>query len=616
MTGNPWGKFKGDVLQALEAALSHLGWKPPKELEQTLEEPPDPSLGDLATTICFELAKVLHKSPTWLATELARAIEPSGLIARVEAAGTYVNFFVDLPKLAKLTLRTIEEAGVKYGHLEIGKGQKVVIEHTSVNPTKPLHIGHGRNAVIGDTTARILRALGYEVEVQNYIDDMGLQVAQMLLAYQKIKRKPRAKFDHMLGLLYVDLHRRFEREPKLERRVREILKQLERGKGNLTRLARKLSERCVKANLQTTDRLDIKYDLLAWESDIARSGMLQEALKRLRATPHVVEGTGDRAGTLILRLSDFGIGDKVLVRSNGTAVYTARDIAYQLWKFGQTKAGLLFKLHSKRLDRTKTYTTSRRGRLRRKFGRADKVINVVGAEQKFPQRVVFAALKALGLEREYQNSHHMAYEHVWLPTGKFSGRRGTWVGFSMDEVIEEAVQRAYAEVEKRNPKTTKQFKQQAAEFVGVGAVRYSLIQTSPEKKVVFKWEEALNFEQNSGPAIQYSHARACSILRKAKRRGGKHSPDVFELPEEQRLIKQLAKLPEVLRAAGERLQPNLPAIYAADLALTFNKFYEVAPVIEARTLELRAARLQLVNCTRIALRNALETLGIVAPERM
>jgi arginyl-tRNA synthetase len=458
--------------------------------------------------------------------------------------------------------------------------------------------------------------LGHEVEVQNYIDDMGLQVAQTLLAYRTIKRKPRAKFDHMLGLLYVDIHRRLEREPKLEQRVREILAQLERGKGNISRLARRLSERCVEANLETTDRLGVSYDLLVWESDIARSGMLQEALKRLRATPHVVEGTGERAGTLILRLSDFGIDDKVLVRSDGTAVYTARDIAYQLWKFGQTKSGLLFKLHSKRPDGTKTFTTSQRGRLSRKFGRADEVINVVGAEQKFPQMVVFAALKALGLEQEYENSHHMAYEHVWLPTGKFSGRRGTWVGFSVDEVIEEAVERARAEVEKRNPRASKKFKQKVAELVGVGAVRYSLIQTSPEKKVVFKWEEALNFEQNSGPAIQYSHARACSILRKAKRLGGKHPPDVFELPEEQRLIKLLAKLPEVLRAAGEKLQPNLPAIYAADLALTFNKFYEAAPVIEAKTPELRAARLRLVDCTRIALQKSLETLGIVAPERM
>ena len=616
MAANPWGEFKKDVAGALGAALSELGWEPPCRLEGTLEEPPDPKLGDLATTVCFELAKVLHKSPTWLAAELVKAIKPHGLIAKVEAAEAYVNFFVDVPKLAELALVAIERADEEYGHLDVGRGKKIVIEHTSVNPTKPLHIGHGRNAVIGDTTARILRALGNEVEVQNYIDDMGRQVAETLLAHELVKRKPRAKFDHALGLIYVDLHKRLEREPELEGKVREILLQLERGKGRLATLARKLSERCVEANLETTDRLGVSYDLLVWESDVARSGMLREALEWLRKTPYVVEGTGKRAGTLILKLADFGLEDKVLVRSDGTAVYTTRDISYQLWKFGKTKAGLLFKPHSKRPDGTRTYTTSRRGKPSRQFGRAAGVINVVGAEQRFPQQVVFTSLKALGLEREYENSHHLAYEHVWLPSGRFSGRRGTWVGFSVDDVIEDAVARAYVEVEKRNPKASERFKREVAEFVGVGAVRYALIQTSPEKKVVFKWEEALNFERNSGPAIQYSHARACSILRKAKRKGGKHPSDVFMLPEEQRVIKLLAKFPEVLRAAGEGLQPSLPALYAAELALEFNKFYEVAPVIEAETKELRAARLRLVNCVRMCLRNALNVLGIVAPERM
>jgi len=616
MTANPWEEFKADVVGVLEKALSKLGWRPPKEINATLEGPPDPKMGDLATTICFELAKTLRKSPMWLASELVKKIKPAGLIARVEVAGSYVNFFVDIPQLAELTLDAIERADMKYGHLPIGKGKKVVIEHTSINPTKPLHIGHGRNAIIGDTMARILRALGYEVEVQNYIDDMGRQVAESLLAYQLVKRKPRTKFDHMLGLIYVDMHKRLEREPKLEGRVRDILVQLERGKGKSAQLARRLSERCLRANLETTDRLGISYDLLAWESDITRSGMLQEALEKLRATPYAVEGTGERAGTLILKLADFGIDDKVLVRSDGTAVYTARDIAYQLWKFGQTKAGLLFKLHSKRPDGRKTYTTARKGRASVKFGRADKVINVVGAEQRFPQQVVFTALKALGLEREYENSRHLAYEHVRLPSGRFSGRKGTWVGFSVDDVIEDAVARAYAIVEEHAPKASERFKRGAAEFVGVGAVRYSLVSTSPEKKIVFKWEEVLNFERNSGPAIQYSHARACSILRRARRRGGKHPSDVFKLPQEQRLIKLLAKFPEVVRDAGERLQPHLPALWAAELALSFNTFYEAAPVIKAGSRELRAARLRLVNCTRIALRNALSLLGIVAPERM
>jgi len=616
MNANPWDGFKRDVLLILEDAFSQLSWEAPENLEQTIEEPPDETLGDLASTVCFELAKKLHKSPAELAKNLAEAIKPAGMVARVEAIGSYVNFFVNISKLTDLTLQTIEKSDAEYGHLAIGRGQKIIIEHTSVNPTKPLHIGHGRNAVIGDTVARIMRALGYDVEVQNYIDDLGLQVAQTLLAWQIIPKKPRGKFDHVLGCIYVDISQRIQQQPQLEEQVRQILEQLERGEGENAQLAKRLSESCVRANLETTDRLNIGYNLLTWESDIARSGMLKEALDRLRETPYVTKGTGEHAGTLILKLSKFGVEDKVLVRSDGTAVYTARDIAYQLWKFGKTKAGLLFKPHSKRVDGMTTYTTSKKGKQIKKFGNADKVINVVGSEQKFPQQVVFLALKALGLKNEYKNSYHLAYEHVWLPSGKFSGRRGTWMGHSVDDVIEGAVERAYAEVEKRNSKASDTFKRRAAEIVGTGAVRYSLIQTSPDKKVVFKWEDALNFERNSAPAIQYSHARACSILRKAKRRGGKHGADILKRPEEQTLIKLLAKLPEVVRTAGEKLQPNLPAIYAAELALGFNKFYEVAPVIDAETPGLKAARLRLVNCIRIVLRNALEVLGITAPERM
>jgi len=616
MTINPWGNFKKDVCEALAAALNKLGWKAPRELEQTVREPPDPKFGDLTSTVCLELAQPMNRPPAELASEMVEEVKPEGMIARIEVVGGYVNFFVDVPKLADLVLRAIGREDTKYGRATIGRGRKVIIEHTSVNPTKPLHIGHGRNAVIGDTMARILRALGYEVEVQNYIDDLGLQVAQTLLAWQVIKKKPQGKFDHILGTIYVDISQRLQQEPELEQKVRQILEELERGSGKNAALARQLSQRCVRANLRTTDRLRISYDLLTWESDIARSGMLKEALKRLRETPRVVGGAGEQAGTLVLKLEDFGVEDKVLIRSDGTAVYAARDIAYQLWKFGETKAGLLFKRHSKRADGTQTYTTSQRGKPDKKFGHADKVINVVGAEQRFPQHVVFLALKVLGLEEAYENSHHLAYEHVWLPSGKFSGRRGTWIGHSVDDVIEGAVERAYVEVEKRNPKASKAFKRSVAEVVGTGAVRYSLVQTSPEKKIVFKWEDALNFERNSAPAIQYSHARACSILRKAKRLSKKHSFDMFNVPEEEWLVKQLAKLPEVVRAAGEKLQPNLPAIYAAELALGFNKFYEVAPVIDAGDPELKAARLRLVNCVRIVLRNSLDLLGIVAPERM
>ncbi|KXB02843.1 hypothetical protein AKJ43_00265 [candidate division MSBL1 archaeon SCGC-AAA261D19] len=611
---SPWEKFKSEVLKALRSTLSKLDW-PSEGLEESLEEPPEPSLGDLATTICFELPSKLHKSPEELAQKLSEAIPISGMIRKIEPADGYVNFFVHVPKLTSMTLNAIEDEDTKYGSQE-GKKEKVVIEHTSVNPTKPLHIGHGRNAILGDTLAIILRVLGYEVEVQNYIDDLGLQVAQTLLAYRTFEERPEGKFDHFLGKLYVDIHQRFDSEPELKEKARKILSELEAGEGETVREARRIAEKCVQANLSTTDRLKIDYDLLVWESDIANSGILEETLERLKGTPYLVEGEGEQEGTLVLRLKEFGFDDKVMVRSDGTTIYTARDLAYQLWKFGQVKANLSFGKHSERPSGAVTYTTLPEGDSKLEFASADRVVNVIGTEQKLPQQLVFTALKALGLEEKYEKSHHLAYEHVRLSSKKFEGRRGTWMGYSVDEVIDESVSRARKEVAKRNPDAGKEFKDTVAEMVGVGAVRYALIRTSPEKEVVFKWDEALNFERNSGPAIQYSHARACSILRKAGEEGDEHPDNVFKKPEEHRLIKQLSKFPEVVQEAGDQLQPHLLATYSAELALIFNKFYEVAPVIKADTKELKSARLRLVDCSRIVLRNSLKLLGIEALERM
>lgn len=613
MNKNPWKEFETEALKALKDKLKELDW--PKEgMEESLEEPPDPSLGDLASTICFELPKELKRSPQDISEELAKKIEPKGLIKRVESEGGYVNFFVDMEKLSSSTLENIEESGSLYGSSENDE-KKVVIEHTSVNPTKPHHIGHGRNAIIGDTMARILRACGKKVEVQNYIDDLGLQVAQTLLNYPS-EEVTEEKFDHFLGKLYVDFHEKAKSEPELEEKAREILSEMEEGKGDLAQKARDISMRCVNSNLETTDRLNIDYDLLVWESDISKSGMLSEALDRLEQTPYLTEGEDEFEGAMVLNLEDFGLEDKVLVRSDGTAVYTARDIAYQLWKFGQVEADLHFKFHSKRPSGVKTFTTTSENESSNDFADADQVINVIGMEQRYPQRVVFSALKALGLDDEFNNSHHMAHEHVRLPSEKFAGRRGTWIGYSLDDVLDESVSRAEEEVRKRNPEAEEKFIKKAAEKVGVGAVRYSLIRSSPEKEVVFQWEEALNFERNSGPAIQYSHARASSILRKADEKPGKHSDDVFEEEKELELIKKLAKFPKILKEAEKGLQPHRVAVYASELALLFNKFYEVAPVIQAKSDELKSARLRLVKCAQKVLANSLRILGIEAPKRM
>ncbi|KXB06594.1 hypothetical protein AKJ51_03425 [candidate division MSBL1 archaeon SCGC-AAA382A20] len=599
-------------MSVLNKAFEKLEW--PKEgLSRSLEEPPDSSFGDLATTICFELPEKLKKSPQELAKKLAKRIEPEGLIEKVETESGYVNFFVNNCKLTSLVLREIEKRNSQYGHFEDLENGKVVIEHTSVNPTKPLHVGHGRNAILGDTMARILKACGHEVEIQNYIDDLGLQVAQTLTTYRPEEKPPEEKFDHFLGRQYVKFHDKVEDNPDLEDEARKVLSKIEEDDEGLAEEAREMTRKCVESNLETSDRLNVDYDLLIWESDILNSGMLSEALTRLSDTPYLVEGEGELDGALVLRLEDFGIEDKVMIRSDGTAVYTARDLSYQLWKFGEVKADLFFDLHSERPSGVKTYTTVPDGEINQNFGAADRVINVIGVEQKYPQKVVFTALKALGLEKEYENSHHLAYEHVRLPSKKFKGRSGTWIGYSVDEVLEETISRAKKEVEKRNPDADESFLKEAAEKVGVGAFRFSLISSSPEKEVVFEWKEALNFERNSGPAVQYSHARASSILRKAKEKSKEHPGDIFEEPEEYQLIKKLAKFPGAVRAASEQLRPHLLAKYASELSLLFNKFYEVAPVLNAVSEELKSGRLRLVDCSRIVLRNVLALLGIEAP---
>jgi len=598
---DPWGEFEQQVLGCLQAALTSAGLQSPKPLQDTLEEPPDPKLGDLASNVCFELARTAGQSPEKLSGLLLTKMQPGGMIEKIDAARGYLNFFVDLPKLAELTMACVDKLGERYGASD--RRGKVIVEHTSINPTKPLHIGHGRNAVLGDTVARILRKLGYRVEVHNYIDDLGLQMAETLVALKKI-RLPKAKFDHALGLVYVKFQELLKEQPELEEEVRGTLRALERGEKTLSRTARGIAEACVRANLSTAEKLGIRYDLLVWESDLVRRGVLEEALNLLRNSGRLRE----EGGAKLLQLGDLGLEDKVLVRSDGTAVYLAKDIAYQLWKFGKVKARLYFK------PWLSTHTTHPEGRPSTRFGRAQRVINVIGAEQRDAQRSVFAVLKMLGHEKECENSFHLAYEHVWLPTGKFSGRRGTWVGHSLDEAIEEAVGRAEEVVAEREPQASKAFRKRISKMVGLGALRFSLLATSPEKKIVFKWEEALDFEKNSGPAIQYSHARACSILRKA-RTGGFPDWRKLGLGEERELVKLTAKYPKVLRLAGEGLRPNLLAAHAAQLSSVFNSFYEKAPVLKAEE-GLREARVKLVEGVRLVLADALGLLGIEAPTRI
>ena len=611
------------------------------EGEISFDDTPNLELGDFGTAVAFQLARVFRRAPKLIAEEIVERLELPEGITEAKAVNGYINFYIDYSRFVKALVEEILGKGEAYGESNVGNGKKVIVEHTSVNPTKPLHMGHARNAVLGDTMARIMGKLGYKVEVQNYIDDLGVQFAQVLWGYlnlreqfERLEAELREKglkedfIDHVMGLLYVEVNKRIEENPDVDKEVRELMKKLEEGDNEIAEIGRKLAERVVKAQMLTTYRMGIAYDLLSWESDIIRSGIFKEAYELLEKNENFFwaeEGKYKGAFVMDLRkiFPDMKNPFLVLKRSDGTATYTGKDIAYHLWKFGKVEADMLYKAWDKRGSH-ETWTTAPDGEeMPGRFGNADVVINVIGAEQRHPQMAIKYALQLLGFEESANNFHHLAYEHVVREEGKFSGRKGTWVGFTVDEVLNEAVQRARELVEEKNPSLSEAEKDEIAEAVGVGAVRFNLVKYSADKIITFRWDDVLNFEGESAPYIQYAHARCASILRKASESGIK--TDWRELLEkadfsrltnrEKELVKLLAKFPEVIESAGRDVKPHLIPAYLNELASLFNKFYMDHPVLKAEE-GVKEERLLLVLAVKRVLRNGLELLGIEAPEKM
>jgi arginyl-tRNA synthetase len=339
-------------------------------------------------------------------------------------------------------------------------------------------------------------------------------------------------------------------------------------------------------------RLEVGYDSWDWESDFVWSSQVGEALRRLKKSPFVhgeggvLEFDADKVvrvlglgGKLGLR-EDYEVPELTLVRADGTTLYTTRDVAYTLWK----------------------------------FGRAERVINVIGMEQSLAQLQLKIALYALGCGIQADSLVHFAYNLVTLPGYKMSSRRGRYI--TLDEVLDEAIERAFEEVSKRSPSLSEEEKRKIANFVGIGAVRYALVDVDAGKPVVFTWDRVLNFETNSAPYVQYTHARACSILRKAGKSSAKADFGLLKERLERELVLALASFPDAFVDAAGYLKPNLIADYTNALADKFNTFYGALPVIKAEPKELSETRLELTESVRIVLQNALSLIGVVAPEKM
>jgi arginyl-tRNA synthetase len=607
-----------DVKRRLEHAISRAVSELGAEAGEIPIQPvPDDRPGDFGSPVAFGLAKALRKNPAAIAQELLERIELPEGVARAEAAGPYINFFLD-PASYVAAVATGE-------HWVVANGRKAIVEHTSVNPNKEAHVGHLRNIVLGDACARILRAAGYGVEVQNYIDDTGRQAAESIFAvgYFGAEYDGRKKYDHWLGELYVRLGQAKETDGEaIERGVSEVMHRLERGE-----LRDRVAE-VLRAQLQTFWALGAEYDLLVWESDVVHSGFLARGLEILKASPHVrTPAEGKFAGALVMDVSEFLPGleepEVVLVRSDGNAMYVAKDVGYQFWKVGLF-GGLLFSEFDRQPSGKTLYTSSPEGEEHPDgltFAHGDEITNVIDARQSHMQAIVKAALKLSDTGHGYDQSHHLAYEVVTLEGQAMSGRKG--ITLSIDEVLAEALRRARAVVEEKNPELPGV--DEVARKVGVGALRFAMLRSEARRVIDFRWEQALSLQGDSAPYVQYAHARASSILRAAAEAGIDASEaDWSKLgPLEVKLARVVARLPEVVESAAGELAPHVVAQYALDLATAWNSYYNHRDeqgrpdtMVLRSDPGLREARLALVGAVKRTLAETLALLGIEAPEAM
>jgi len=582
----------------------------------------------------------------------------------------YINFSLNRSEVGKAIIERVVEAGPDYGQNDVGIGIKAIVEHTAINSNKAAHVGHLRNSCIGDTVVRMLRTQGYTVEAENYIDDSGVQVADVVVGFMLLQKGqlqlpggneqlPNESFDYFCSRVYVATVKAYDTQPELKDFRRTVLHAIEHGDEpesgpDYPALASDLSRQIVQAHLKTMGRLNISYDLLTWESAILGAGLWKHTFDMLRERNLLEKPeTGPAAGCWILPFGDEEapsednerMQDKILVRSDGTATYTAKDISNQLWKFGlvDNNVGVDFHYipwevqHDGRIlwsMRTpKDAIASKEEADPKRFGHAQIAINVIDVRQAYPQQVVYESLRRLGYPEQADNSKHISYEVVTLSKATaaslgidtsdgrsfyaMSGRKG--IEIKADDLINEAVRRMQ-EVRKQDAKGD--LPPETASILAASAIRYFMIRFGLQQIIALDIDEALRPNGDTGVYLQYAYARANSIQRRLIETGYELPDFLIDLPEqleqsEWELLRHIDAYPRRLAEASESLVPSTLATYVYELAAHFSDFYEHTPPILKETNEhVKAFRASLVRATVQTMDNALRTLGFIPLERI
>jgi arginyl-tRNA synthetase len=621
------------LIEAVRRALDDLGVD--AAFEVVVERSARPEFGDWSTPAPLGLARILRRAPAAIAADLAARLEAAPM-SRVRAWTVtppgYVNAHLDVRTWAESVLAVATDLETT-GTLDLtntgeSAAGKTLVEHTATNPNKAAHIGHLRNACIGDTVARVLRRTGHAVEVNNYIDDTGVQVADVVVGIRElgIEPKPDEPFDQYCSRVYIAVSARYETDPELLDRRRAVLREIEEGGNPTAVFVKEVARRIVNAHLATMRRFDIAYDLLTWESDIIALGFWRQAFELLRESGAIVLAeTGRLAGCWVMpaeTAEDEGDDDtKVLVKSDGIATYTAKDIAYQLWKFGLLGRDFHYAQWESDPTLVTTSTLPQPDGPPAHFGAAQRVINVIDARQAYPQRVVQRALRRLHHEREADNSIHLSYEVVALTPAAaaelgveieqgrdsvaLSGRRGIEV--RADDLLDRAIARLRDNA--RDVAT--------ATLVAAGAVRYYLLKFSLNQIIAFDFDEALRVTGDTGVYLQYAHARAAGILRKVTDDGAPVAVPTELHAAERELLHSIDAYARALTETAQALSPSLLTTYAFGLASAFSDFYEHTPaIVREEDGQVRRFRRELVAATRTTLSDALHTLGMAAPDQV